>query len=129
MGKRTALLAGAAAAAVLLGGAAVAAVAATQLSRDAQVLKANPVVALPANLGWVDDDIIGPPLSAEESDKAASAALAQVGQGRVSEIERENERGAAYEVEVRLDNGMDVEVLLGADFQVLHQSGPEYDDD
>ncbi len=129
MGRKTALLAGAAAAAVLLGGAAVAAVAATQLSRNAPGLDSNPIVALPASHGWDDDDIGAPPLSAADQERAASVALSQVGQGRVSEVERENEGGAAYEVEVRLDNGSEIEVMLGPDFQVLHQSAPEYDDD
>ena len=62
-------------------------------------------------------------------DKAGSAALAKVGQGTVSEVERENEGGSAYEVEVRLNDGTQVEVQLGADFQVLSQGAPERDDD
>ncbi|QYF89003.1 PepSY domain-containing protein [Arthrobacter sp. PAMC25284] len=130
MGRKTALLAGAAAAAVLLGGAAVAAAAANQLSRNAPGPNVSPIVAMPASIGWDDDDddFGAPPLSAADQDRAANVALAQVGQGRVSEIEREN-GGAAYEVEVRLDNGTQVEVLLGPDFQVLYQGAPEYDDD
>lgn len=75
-----------------------------------------------------DDDSNLPPLSAEDRDRAGNAALARVGQGTVSEVERENEGGSAYEVEVRLNDGTQVEVQLGADFQVLSQSAPEYDD-
>ena len=37
--------------------------------------------------------------------------------------------GAAYEVEVRLNDGSQVEVALGADFQVMSQSAPEHDED
>ena len=76
-----------------------------------------------------DDDSNLAALSAEDRDKAGNAALATVGQGTVSEVERENEGGSAYEVEVRLDNGTQVEVQLGADFQVLSQGAPERDDD
>ena len=76
-----------------------------------------------------DDDSNLAPLSTEDRDKAGNAALAGVGQGTVSEVERENEGGSAYEVEVRLDNGSEVEVQLGPDFQVLHQGAPERDDD
>ncbi len=76
-----------------------------------------------------DDDDNAPALNSADWDRAASAALARVGQGRVSEVERENEGGAAYEVEVRLDNGSEVEVRVGADFQVVGQDAPEFDDD
>jgi uncharacterized membrane protein YkoI len=44
-------------------------------------------------------------------------------------VERENDGGAAYEVEVRLADGSQIEVQVGADFQVLGQDGPEFDDD
>lgn len=76
-----------------------------------------------------DDDSTGPALSSADRDRAGNAALARVGQGRVSEVELENDGGAAYEVEVRLDNGSEVEVQLGADFQVMNQGAPEFDDD
>ena len=45
------------------------------------------------------------------------------------EVERENEGSSAYEVEVLLNDGTQVEVQLGADFQVLSQGAPERDDD
>ncbi|MCU1555182.1 MAG: hypothetical protein JWM13_2668 [Arthrobacter sp.] len=76
-----------------------------------------------------DDDFNLPALSAADRDQAANAALARVGQGTVSEVERENEGGSAYEVEVRLPDGSQVEVQVGADFQVLGQDAPEFDDD
>lgn len=75
------------------------------------------------------DDSAGPALSNAERDKAGNAALAKVGQGQVSEVERENEGGAAYEAEVRLNNSSEVEVQVGADFKALNQSAPEFDDD
>ena len=76
-----------------------------------------------------DDDSGLTALSAEDRDKAGNAALARVGQGTVSEVEREDEGGSAYEVEVRLNDGTQVEVQLGSDFQVLGQGAPERDDD
>jgi uncharacterized membrane protein YkoI len=76
-----------------------------------------------------DDDSNLPALSATDRDQAANAALARVGQGTVSEVERENEGGTAYEVEVRLPDDSQVEVQVGADFQVLGQDAPEFDDD
>jgi uncharacterized membrane protein YkoI len=74
-----------------------------------------------------DDDSGGPALTADERDRAANAALAKVGQGSVSEVEREG--GGAYEVEIRLNDGSQVEVQVGPDFQALNQSAPEFDDD
>lgn len=76
-----------------------------------------------------DDDSNLPALNTADRDQAANAALAKVGQGQVSEVERENEGGTAYEVEVRLDNGSEVEVGLGPNFQVLNQAAQEFDDD
>ena len=58
-------------------------------------------------------------------DRQATPPSPQVGQGTVSEVERENEGGSAYEVEVRLNDGTQVEVQLGGDFQVLNQGAPE----
>lgn len=66
---------------------------------------------------------------AADRDRAASAALARVGQGTVREVDRENEGSTVYEVEVRLPDGSQVEVRVGADFQVLGQDAPEFDDD
>lgn len=73
------------------------------------------------------DDDSGQPLSTADRDKAGQAALAKVGQGRVGETERENEGGSAYEVEIILPDGSEVDVELGADFQVLRTGAPERD--
>jgi uncharacterized membrane protein YkoI len=117
---------GAASAAVVLGGASIA-VAATQQARN---LSLGPD-ALTASIGKLalGDDSDGPALTDADRARAASAALAKVGQGSVTEVERDDDSGAAYEVEVRLNDGTQVEVALGADFQVVSQSAPEYDDD
>ena len=136
MSKKAVLITGIAAAAVILGGATVAVAASTQTAAlrlpDAGVAAVNldrSVRAAAVEAPGDDDDSNLPALTAEDRDKAGNAALAKVGQGTVSEVERENEGGSAYEVEVRLDDGTQVEVQLGSDFQVLSQGAPERDDD
>jgi hypothetical protein len=118
---------GAASAAVVLGGASIA-VAATQQARNLGSLGPD---ALTASIGKLalGDDSDGPALTDADRARATSAALAKVGQGSVTEVERDDDSGAAYEVEVRLNDGTQVEVTLGADFQVMSQSAPEHDDD
>jgi uncharacterized membrane protein YkoI len=79
----------------------------------------------------VDDD--GPnedndsdaPLTGSDLDRAVAAALDHVGGGEVTETETGDD-GAAYGVEIRLDDGSQVEVNLDADFEVI---GSEPDDD
>jgi len=65
------------------------------------------------------------PLTGSTLDQARAAALEFTGGGTVTETEAGDE-GAAYGVEVRLDDGRVVEVSLDANFNVL---GHEADDD
>jgi len=65
------------------------------------------------------------PLTGSALDKAVAAALAETGGGTVVETEAGDD-GAAYGVEVRLDDGRVVEVNLDQDFQVI---GQQNDDD
>lgn len=65
------------------------------------------------------------PLTGSDSDTAAAAALEHVGGGTVTEIET-GDRGAAYGVEIRRDDGSQVEVQLDTSFAVI---GTEEDDD
>ena len=69
-----------------------------------------------------DDD---EPLTGTTLDKATEAALEHTGGGTVVETEVGDD-GAAYGVEVRLDDGRVVEVNLDENFQV---KGQENDDD
>ena len=69
-----------------------------------------------------DDDR---PISGEARDKCIAAALAEHPGGTVTETEADND-GAAYEVEIRLEDGSQVEVNLNRDCQVI---GQEADDD
>jgi hypothetical protein len=64
-------------------------------------------------------------LTGADAEKAKSAALAAVGGGTVTEVERDDGT-AAFEVEVERDDGSQVEVHLDGDFNVV---GQEADDD
>ena len=65
------------------------------------------------------------PLTGAAHDRAVAAALRHTGGGTVTETET-GEGGAAYEVEVRLANGRQVEVALDSSFNVVSK---EADDD
>ena len=58
------------------------------------------------------------PLGGSTYDRAVEAALAFTGGGTVTEAEI-GDGGAAYEVEVRLDDGTQVEVQLDRNFAVI----------
>ena len=77
-------------------------------------------IGLAASSG--DDD---EPLTGATLDQAVEAALDETGGGTVTETEVADD-GGAYSVEVRLDDGTQVEVNLDADFNVI---GREADDD
>jgi hypothetical protein len=65
------------------------------------------------------------PLTSSALEKATAAALQNAGGGTVLETEA-GDGGAAYGVEIRLDDGRVVEVGLDANFKVI---GQESDDD
>lgn len=65
------------------------------------------------------------PLTGSALDTAVAAALDHTGGGEVTETEIGDD-GAAYGVEIRLDDGSEVEVNLDSDFNVI---GSEPDDD
>jgi hypothetical protein len=73
--------------------------------------------------GAVGDD--DEPLTGSTYERAVEAALEYTGGGTVTETEGGDD-GAAYGVEVRLDDGRQVEVNLDEDFNVI---GQEEDDD
>lgn len=90
-------------------------------------------VAIAGGVG--DDD--EPPITGRALDQATAAALEETGGGTVTETEQGDEEGA-YEVEVTLDDGRQVDVHLDEDFNVISSdadddSGPddagEQDDD
>ena len=72
--------------------------------------------------GVGDDDT---PLTGTTLDQAVAAALEETGGGTVTETEAGDD-GAAYSVEVQLEDGSQVEVNLDENFKVI---GQEADDD
>ena len=61
-------------------------------------------------------------LSVSERTRAKRAALAEVGGGTVTELEASDDRGEAYEVEVRGTDGRFWDLELDSDFQVVRKS-------
>ena len=73
-----------------------------------------------------DDD--GGRVNDPDYERAGRAAIEAVGGGKVLDVDRENERGAAWEVEVLREDGTEADVLLDAQFRVIH-IGEERDGD
>ena len=73
-----------------------------------------------------NDDSEGP-ITGPELDRASAAALAETGEGLVTETEVGDE-DSFYEVEVTLDDGSQVDVQLDRDFQVVSSSTDHEDD-
>jgi hypothetical protein len=71
--------------------------------------------------GDTDERVKGP-----EADRAAKAAVDAIGGGRAVGIERDDDDGEAWEVEVVRPDGSEVEVLLTRDLQEV---GTETEDD
>jgi uncharacterized membrane protein YkoI len=75
-----------------------------------------------------DDDGHDVPITGAELDKASAVALEQTGGGRVTETEKGDEEGA-YEVEVTLDDGTQVDVHLDSNFHVINDESDAGGDD
>ena len=74
-----------------------------------------------ANGGDSEEQLTGP-----EAQKAKSAAIAAVGGGTVTEIERDDGNGTgAFEVEVTRDDGSQLEVHLDGGYDVVGQAADE----
>ena len=68
------------------------------------------------------------PITGDALERASSAALDHVGEGRVTETEAGDE-DSLYEVEVTLDDGSHVDVQLDEDFAVVSSTADEEDDE
>lgn len=68
------------------------------------------------------------PLTGATLASASEAALAEIGSGTVADAEYNDDRGSEYSVEVRLDNGVSVDVELDEDFDVVFVSAEEWND-
>jgi hypothetical protein len=71
--------------------------------------------AVPA-LGGAGELPSGGVVSQQEAEQAALDAL---GEGTVTWVEREDERGAAWEIEVILPDGREIDVLIGPDGRLI----------
>ena len=86
-------------------------------------LVALAVSALGAGVGLAASGDDGEPLTGSNYDRAVSTALAEVGEGTVTEAEREE--GGGYEVEVQRDDGTEVEVQLNDSFEVTRSGSDD----
>ena len=75
-----------------------------------------------------DDDGTEVPITGSALERASAAALEETGGGRVTGTEAGDEEGA-YEVEVTLEDGRQVDVHLDERFGVLSAEGDREDDD
>jgi hypothetical protein len=80
------------------------------------VLAAGGAGAAMAFGGGDDGD---PALTGPDASKAIAAALRETGGGKASAVERDGEKGATYEVEVRKTDGSTVDVRLDADYRLV----------
>ena len=65
-------------------------------------------------------------LTGPDAQKAKSAAIATVGGGTLTEVERDDGNATGvYEVEVKRDDGSQVEVHLDGDYNVVGQEADE----
>ncbi|AIY17638.1 hypothetical protein GUY44_06210 [Pimelobacter simplex] len=100
----------------------------TALRRKRVVIPALATVAVLAVGGTVwaasADEVRG-----DERDRVESAAVAAAGGGRAVDVEKSDDAGEAYEVEVRLDDGREVDVTLDDDLKVLDRDADDDDND
>lgn len=85
-----------------------------------------------AGVAWAvggEDD--GEAVTGPAADRAKAAAVASIPGGKANEVERGDDGGAAWEVEVTRPDGKTVDVLLDTDHRVIgteQEDGPEDDD-
>ncbi len=67
-------------------------------------------------------------LTGNDLDRASSAALKEVGSGKVVSAELSDDRGVAYDLEIRTSDGRDVDVELDDSFKVVRTESDRDDD-
>ena len=73
-------------------------------------------------MAWCGPPTANADLQGSERDRVGSAATQAVGGGTVVDAEASDDPGEAYEVEVRKDDGTEVEVILDKDLNVVSQA-------
>lgn len=71
-------------------------------------------VGIAQALGGEDE---GAPITGPDADRAKAAAIRLVPGGSARAVERDGEKGAVWEVEVRKPDGSSVDVRLGTSFE------------
>mgnify|MGYP002779635979 CR=1 FL=1 len=89
----------------------------------ATVVAGGAGVATAAGVGPFGDD---QPLTGEALDRATGSALAETGGGEVVDAEADD---GGFDVEVRTDDGREVDVRLDEDFAVIGREADDTDDD
>jgi hypothetical protein len=83
-----------------------------------------------AAVGAVDGaDNAGENITGEDLNKASEAALKEVGDGEVVSAEVSDDKGVAYELEVRQSDGTEVDVDLDENYGVVHTDTDAPDND
>ena len=95
------------------------------LGAAAAIVAAGAGVGVAAAGGGDDNDT---PITGDALDKASATALEATGEGQVTATEVGDEEGY-YEVEVRLDDGSQVDVHLDRDFKLIDSSGDHEGDE
>jgi hypothetical protein len=90
--------------------------------KDVVPEKTNFLTASEVGEDYEENEVV---VSGSALEKASAAALAYLGEGRVTDSEIGDEEGY-YEIEVTLDNGDEVDVHLDENFKV---TSTEYEDD
>lgn len=93
-----------------------------------------PAIATVAVLGvggtvWATTASADDTVRGDERDRVAAAAVEAAGGGEAVDVETSDDPGEAYEVEVRLPDGAEVDVALDADLAVVAQERDDRDDD
>jgi uncharacterized membrane protein YkoI len=92
-----------------------AALAGTGCGTDESAVAPDPAVTASPQTDAEASDVAGP----VTQEQAEQAALAAVGDGRVTWSGPEDDRGAAWEVEITRDDGSEIDVLVDASGNVI----------
>ena len=101
----------------------------SQLRSKRVIIPTIAAIAVLGGGGLVWSSASADDLTGGDLDRASSAAVEVAGGGTVTDAETSDDPGETYEVEVRLDDGSEVEVTLDDSFGVIDSKteGPEVD--
>ncbi|MFI5496047.1 PepSY domain-containing protein [Actinoplanes sp. NPDC051859] len=92
-----------------------------KISRKRTVLITTATVVLLGAGGAVWATAASADVQGGDRERASAAAVQAVGGGTVADVEKSDDNGEAYEVEVRKADGAEVEVALDKNFTVISQ--------